>query len=57
MYTTKMICNVNALRKYNAAYKGKSSSKQKRKVIRGLKKKKSDSIKTKEGVTYEAGGF
>ena len=48
MYTTKMICNANASRKYNAAYKGKSSSKQKRKVIQGLKKKKGDSIKQKK---------
>ena len=30
---------------------------QRRKIIRGLKKKKSDSIKKHDGVTYEAGGF
>ena len=30
---------------------------QRRKIIRGLKKKKSDSIVKHEVVTYEAGGF
>ena len=47
---TKMIFMANAARKYNAAYKGKASSKTKRKIIRGLKKKKNDNIKIKEGV-------
>ena len=56
-YTIKAVCDANIMRKYNAGYKGKISVKQKRKVIRGLKKKKIDTIKKQEGVTYEAGGF
>ena len=55
--TTTMVSDMNIVRKYNAGYKVKISSKQRRKIIRGLKKKKSDSIKSKEGVTYESGGF
>lgn len=45
------------MRKYNAGFKGKDSSKQRRKFIHGQKKKKGDSLKQKEGVRYEAGAF
>ena len=56
-YTRMHLSNANVFRKYTAGYKGKKTSKQRRKMIRGLKKKKGDSLKKKEGVTYEAGGF
>ena len=56
-YTKMFVSDANVCRKYNAGYKGKPSSKHRRKIIRGLKKKKSDSLKKHEGVTYEAGGF
>ena len=55
--TTMMVSDMNIVRKYNAGYKVEISSKQRRKVIRGFKKKKSDSIKKNEGVRYESGGF
>ena len=57
VYTIKMVSDANVSRKYNAGYKVKATSKQKRKMIRGMKKKKCDNINRKEGVTYEAGGF
>ena len=56
VYTTNMIRGMNMTRKYNAGYKAKASSKLKRKVIRGLKKK-ADKNQKKEGTTYEPGGF
>ena len=52
-----LLVMLNVCRKYNAGYKGKPSSKHRRKIICGLKKKKSDSLKKKEGITYKAGGF
>ena len=39
VYTIKMVSDANVCRKY---YKVKATSKQKRKMIRGMKKKKSD---------------
>ena len=57
VYTIKMASNANVIRKYNAGYKVKATSKQKEKTIRGMKKKKSNNINRKEGVTYESGGF
>jgi len=56
-FTKLMASDANITRMYNAAYKDKDSSKLRRKIIRGLKKKKSDNLRNKEGVTYEAGGF
>ena len=56
-YTTKMASGANVKRKYNAGYKGKIETKQRRKVIRGLKKKRNDTNKHNEGKTYESGGF
>ena len=53
VYTIKMVSDANVSRKY---YKVKATSKQKRKMIR-MKKKKSDNINRKEGITYESGGF
>ena len=38
VYTIKMVSDANVSRKYNAGYKVKTTSKQKRKKIRGMKK-------------------
>ena len=57
IYTTKLVIDSNVHRRYNAGYKAKATSIQRRKIIRGLKKKKNDSNKKHEGVTDEAGGF
>ena len=56
-YTIKSAVDANIQRRYNAGYKAKTTSMKRRKVIRGLKKKKGDNIKNQEGVMYEAGGF
>ena len=56
-YTKMFASDANLSRKYNTGYKGNASSKHRRKIIRGLKKKKSDSLKKQEGVTYEVGGL
>ena len=56
-YTIKSAVDANIPRRYNAGYKAKPSSMKRRKVIRGEKRKKSDKIKKREGVTYESGGF
>ena len=56
-FTFDMAHETNSTRIYNAAYKSLEPSKLRRKVIRGLKKKKSDNLKDKESVTYKAGGF
>ena len=56
-YTLKSAVDANIQRRYNAGYKAKTTSMKRRKVIRGLKKKKGDNIKKKEGIMYEAGGF
>ena len=60
-FTTKMCSALNARRKYNAANHNTPAAKQRRKIIRGLKKKKSDqqasSEASSEGVSYEPGGF
>ena len=37
-YTKMFVSDANVCRKYNAGYKGKPSSKHRRKIIRGLKK-------------------
>ena len=56
-YTIEGCSKMNEMRLYNAQYKNKDVSKKTRKVIRGRKKSKTDSIIEKEGKTYEAGGF
>ena len=56
-YTTMMANKINVTRKYNAGYKSKPVVRQTRKIKRGLKRKKTDKILKKEGVTYESGGF
>ena len=56
-FTMKMCEQLNFTRKYVSAYKNMESSKKRRKIIRGGKKKKGDKEKVKEGKTYEAGGF
>ena len=35
----------------------RGENKKKRKVLRGLKKKKGDKLKEEEGTVYKAGGF
>jgi hypothetical protein len=40
-----------------ANHKNKAEIKKRRKVVRGLKKKKDDKIKDQEGTTYKAGSF
>ena len=44
IYTTKLVIDGNVHRRYNAGYKAKTASIQRRKILRGLKKKKSDNI-------------
>ena len=56
-HTKKFAVNVNILRTYTAGYIGKNTSMVRRKMIRGLKKKKSDIMSKQERTTYEAGGF
>ena len=56
-FTTKLCCELNLKRKYNSGYKNLDSSKRKRKIIRGDKKKKDDKNTQKEGKTYEPGGL
>ena len=56
-YTIKSAVDANIQRRYNAGYKAKPSSMKRRKVICEEKRKKSDKIKKREGVTYESGGF
>ena len=61
-FTTKMCSALNVRRKYNAANHNTPAAKQRRKIIRGLKKKKSDQQvsseqASSEGVSYEPGGF
>lgn len=45
------------LRVDGAEYKNKASTKKRRKVIRGLKKRKDDKNKQREGVNYASGVF
>ena len=61
-----MTCDINVLRGLNegnitrimnANRKSTEGAKQKRRIARGLKKKKKDTNATKEGKTYAAGGF
>lgn len=56
-FTIKMCMQMNINRKYASAYKNMESSKKRRKVIRGRKKKKGDVCAVQEGKTYERGGF
>ena len=48
---------LNVRRKYNTSYKNIDTSKRRRKISRGVNKKKDDSHVLKEGKTYETGGF
>ena len=57
VHTTAMSHKFNINRKYNAGYKSKTSTKLKRKLIRGKGKRKSDKLMQQEGTTYEPGGF
>ena len=57
-FFTAKICNIlNIKRKYNGAHHNTPTTKKRRKVIRGEKKKKIDKQTFAEGTTYEAGGF
>ena len=55
-YTSKLCHTLNFRRKYNAALHSKPTTKVRRKLIRG-EKKKIDNQTSKEGITYEAGGY
>ena len=57
IYATTMCNMLNKRRKYNASLHNKPSTKKRRKVLRGEKKKTSDKHFLTEGKSYEAGGF
>lgn len=56
-YTRRMVATENKKRKFHADYRKSERAKIRRKIIRALKKKSTDILKIREGVTYEAGGF
>ena len=51
------MCSALNARKYNAANHNTPAAKQRRKIIRGLKKKKSDQQASSEGVSYAMEDF
>ena len=57
VYATTMCNMLNKRRKYNASLHNKPSTKKRRKVLRGEKKKKSNKHFLTEVKSYEAGGF
>ena len=57
LYYTNVPYILNMRREYNAAHHNEPATKERRKVIRGEKKKNIDKLKLTEGVTYEAGDF
>ena len=56
-YTARGCATKNKKRLEMAGYKNRESSKTRRKVIRGLKKRKEVKDVQKEGITYESGAF
>ena len=52
-FTTNMCKQLNYKRKHVSGYKNMESSKKRRKIIRGNKKRKSDKDTLKEGKTKE----
>ena len=56
-YTEEGCKLLDQLRVDGAEYKSKASTKKRRKVIRGLKKRKEDKNKQREGVNYASGQF
>ena len=44
-------------RKYSAGYTEMPSTKRRRKIIRNMKKNKSDIIEKEEGMSYKAGSY
>ena len=56
-YTSQMCYSINMRRKYNAAHHSNPTTKIRRKVLRGEKKKMVDKQVAIEGKLYEAGGF
>ena len=48
---------INKERIAKADFKGKEVNKKKRKMLRGLKKKKGDKLKQEEGTLYKPGAF
>ena len=56
-YTTAGCKTMNSRRLFHAGYKNSKESKDRRKAIRGQKKKKEDSAIGKEGTSYSPGGF
>ena len=56
-YTEESCRLQDQLRVHAAQYKNQASAKTRRKVIRGLKKRKEDKKKQTEGLNYAAGQF
>ena len=56
-YTIKLCHMLNARRKYNVVYHEKSTTKKRRNVLRGEKKKKNDKHVYVERASYEPGGL
>ena len=56
-FCTTAMRKVDSLRIRKAEYKSQDKNKQRRKVLRGKRKKKDDKAKDSEGVTYAAGAF
>ena len=56
-YFLQGVGKINKERIAKAEFKGKEENKKQRKVLRGLKKKKNDKQKQKEGTLNKEGGF
>ena len=56
-YFLKGMRKINKERIAKADFKGKEVNKKKRKMLRGLKKKKEDKLKQEEGTLYKPGAF
>ena len=56
-YFLKGMRKINKERIAKTDFKGKEVNKKKRKMLRGLKKKKGDKLKQEEGTLYTPGAF
>lgn len=56
-YFLQGMTKINKERVAKAYFKAREDNKKKRKVVRGLKKRKSDKQKQEEGTLYKPGGF
>ena len=57
LFTLEGCCRLNEKRLRLANYKGREETKKRRKILRGLKKRRADKDKEIEGVQYNAGAF